>query len=96
MFWWQPKIKRSLIFVLENVGVININLTRNNVTFISQLVDEKVNSGLLDFGMQVGVHYEGKFFEFVPWKGNVEWEIAPWGLWRMSASTDIYEVPTPF
>ncbi len=42
MFWWQPKIKRSLIFVLENMGVININLTRNNVTFISQLVDEKV------------------------------------------------------
>ncbi|CAK9217940.1 unnamed protein product [Sphagnum jensenii] len=40
----------------------------------------------------VGVHYEGKFFEFVPWKGNVEWEISPWGLWRMSALTDIYEV----
>jgi tocopherol cyclase len=46
--------------------------------------------------MQVGVHYEGKFFEFVPWKGNVEWEITPWGLWRMSALTDIYEVPSPF
>jgi tocopherol cyclase len=44
----------------------------------------------------VGVHYDGKFFEFVPWKGNVEWEIAPWGLWRMSALTDIYEVPAPF
>ncbi len=42
MFWWQPKIKRSLIFFLENAGVININLTRNNVTFISQLVDGKV------------------------------------------------------
>lgn len=41
MFWWQPKI-RSLIFFLENVGVININLTRNNGTFISQSVDGKV------------------------------------------------------
>lgn len=41
---------------------------------------------------QVGVHYGGKFYEFVPWYGPVEWEISSWGLWRMKASTALYEV----
>ncbi|KAH7288283.1 hypothetical protein KP509_31G020300 [Ceratopteris richardii] len=40
----------------------------------------------------VGVHYDGKLYEFVPWSGPVEWEITPWGFWRMHASTTLYEV----
>lgn len=40
----------------------------------------------------VGVHYDGKFYEFVPWYGPVEWEISSWGLWRMKASSVLYEV----
>ncbi|KAJ7518814.1 hypothetical protein O6H91_20G009500 [Diphasiastrum complanatum] len=40
----------------------------------------------------VGVHYDGQFYEFVPWEGTVEWEIAPWGDWKMSAQTKLYEV----
>lgn len=32
----------------------------------------------------IGVHHEGKFYEFVPWTGTVSWDIAPWGHWRMS------------
>lgn len=42
--------------------------------------------------VQVGIHYDGKFYEFVPWEGNVEWEITPWGSWSMSAQTNMYEV----
>ncbi|XP_054797273.1 tocopherol cyclase, chloroplastic-like isoform X2 [Prosopis cineraria] len=33
----------------------------------------------------IGVHYGGIFYEFVPWNGVVNWEIAPWGYWFMSA-----------
>ncbi|GLJ25407.1 hypothetical protein SUGI_0486400 [Cryptomeria japonica] len=40
----------------------------------------------------VGVHYDGKFYEFVPWNGVVEWEISPWGSWGMTAQNDLYEV----
>ncbi|KAH7443105.1 hypothetical protein KP509_02G019700 [Ceratopteris richardii] len=40
----------------------------------------------------VGVHYEGKFYEFAPWKGPVEWEIRPWGYWHMKAWNTQYEV----
>ncbi|GJM90865.1 hypothetical protein PR202_ga07186 [Eleusine coracana subsp. coracana] len=32
----------------------------------------------------IGIHYEGKFYEFVPWTGTVSWDIAPWGQWKMS------------
>ncbi|XP_062218839.1 probable tocopherol cyclase, chloroplastic [Phragmites australis] len=32
----------------------------------------------------IGIHYEGKFYEFVPWTGTVSWDIAPWGHWKMS------------
>lgn len=35
----------------------------------------------------VGVHYRGKFYEFVPWNAQVRWEIQPWGCWKMWAQT---------
>lgn len=40
----------------------------------------------------VGVHYGGKFYEFVPWEGSVEWEVTPWGSWKMFAQRDAFEV----
>lgn len=40
----------------------------------------------------IGVHYHGKFYEFVPWNSTVQWEIHPWGTWRMSAEHAQYIV----
>lgn len=40
----------------------------------------------------VGIHYRDKFYEFVPWNATVNWEIQPWGYWRMVAETAEYEV----
>ncbi|HEY9620403.1 MAG TPA: tocopherol cyclase family protein [Crinalium sp.] len=40
----------------------------------------------------VGIHYRGKFYEFVPWNAQVSWEIHPWGFWKMQAQTQDYEV----
>jgi hypothetical protein len=28
----------------------------------------------------IGVHFGGNFYEFVPWNGTVEWEVAQWGF----------------
>jgi len=40
----------------------------------------------------VGVHYQGKFYEFVPWNSQVSWQIEPWGTWRMEARNAEYEI----
>jgi tocopherol cyclase len=40
----------------------------------------------------IGIHYQGKFYEFVPWNSQVEWDIEPWGRWQMRARNLNYEV----
>jgi tocopherol cyclase len=40
----------------------------------------------------VGIHYQGKFYEFVPWNSHVSWEIHPWGCWKMQAYNSRYRV----
>ncbi|POO03964.1 Tocopherol cyclase [Trema orientale] len=40
----------------------------------------------------VGVHYEGKFYEFVPWNGVVSWEISSWAYWYIAAENDTHMV----
>lgn len=42
--------------------------------------------------MQIGIHYEGTFYEFVPWNGVVNFEVAPWGHWCMSAENETHKV----
>ena len=40
----------------------------------------------------VGLHYQGKFYEFVPWNSKVTWNILPWGRWQIQADNGKYEV----
>lgn len=40
----------------------------------------------------IGVHYKGTFYEFVPWNAQVQWEIQPWGNWRMWAENSQFTV----
>ncbi|KAK4388845.1 Tocopherol cyclase, chloroplastic [Sesamum angolense] len=40
----------------------------------------------------IGVHYGEAFYEFIPWNGVVNWEIAPWGHWSISAENETYTV----
>lgn len=42
--------------------------------------------------MQIGVHYAGIFYEFVPWNGVVQWEISTWGHWYMEAENETHKV----
>jgi tocopherol cyclase len=40
----------------------------------------------------IGIHYRGKFYEFVPWNSQVTWDIEPWGRWKMEARNSQFEV----
>ncbi|MBO3458082.1 tocopherol cyclase family protein [Aetokthonos hydrillicola Thurmond2011] len=40
----------------------------------------------------IGLHYQGKFYEFVPWNSQVSWDIHPWGAWKMQAKNERYKV----
>jgi tocopherol cyclase len=48
--------------------------------------------GWMESVAMVGVHYQGKFYEFVPWNSKVNWKIHPWGEWQMWASNAEYAV----
>ena len=36
----------------------------------------------------VGLHHQGKFYEFAPWNARIAWAVAPWGEWQMVAEQD--------
>jgi tocopherol cyclase len=40
----------------------------------------------------IGLHYRGKFYEFVPWNSKVHWDIKPWGSWLLQAQNSEFEV----
>ncbi len=40
----------------------------------------------------IGLHYKGKFYEFVPWNSKVSWNIEPWGKWQMQAVNSQFEI----
>jgi tocopherol cyclase len=43
----------------------------------------------------IGIHYQGKFYEFAPWNSQVSWQIKPWGEWRLQgklAESEQYKV----
>ncbi|NEQ33618.1 MAG: tocopherol cyclase, partial [Leptolyngbya sp. SIO4C5] len=48
--------------------------------------------GWMEEVAMVGIHYQGQFYEFVPWNGRVTWQIEPWGHWQMQAETADYRV----
>jgi tocopherol cyclase len=40
----------------------------------------------------IGIHYCGKFYEFVPWNSQINWRIEPWGKWQLQAKNANYQV----
>jgi tocopherol cyclase len=40
----------------------------------------------------IGIHYQGEFYEFVPWNAQVHWQIDPWGKWQMQADNYLFQV----
>lgn len=40
----------------------------------------------------IGIHYQGKFYEFAPWNSQLSWQIEPWGQWQLQGKSAQYEV----
>jgi tocopherol cyclase len=40
----------------------------------------------------IGIHYDGLFYEFVPWNSQVSWQIEGWGKWQMQADNGLFQV----
>lgn len=40
----------------------------------------------------IGIHYQGKFYEFAPWNSQVNWQIDPWGNWKLQGKSPQYQV----
>jgi tocopherol cyclase len=40
----------------------------------------------------IGLHHQGKFYEFAPWNSQISWQIQPWGSWQIQAKNLNYEV----
>ena len=47
-----------------------------------------------ELGM-VSIHYDGTFYEAVPWTGDMSWNVSPWGKWilrgRCTAGNRLFE-----
>jgi tocopherol cyclase len=48
--------------------------------------------GWTEAAAMVGIHHGGRFYEFAPWNSAVQWQIEPWGYWRMTAQNHRYDV----
>jgi len=40
----------------------------------------------------IGIHYQGKLYEFAPWNSQVSWRIEPWGKWQLQGKSSEFEV----
>ncbi|MEM8677634.1 MAG: tocopherol cyclase family protein [Cyanobacteria bacterium P01_G01_bin.67] len=40
----------------------------------------------------IGIHFQGKFYEFAPWNSQVSWQIEPWGSWQLQGKSAEYQV----
>jgi tocopherol cyclase len=44
----------------------------------------------------IGIHYDGHFYEIVPWTGEMSWEVSPWGRWELRGRCTDTKKGTPF
>ncbi len=40
----------------------------------------------------IGIHYQGKFYEFLSWNCQFNWQVTSWGRWEIQAYNDNFEV----
>lgn len=40
----------------------------------------------------IGIHNQGKFYEFAPWNSQISWQIKPWGEWQLQGKLPQYQV----
>ncbi|MEO0394617.1 MAG: tocopherol cyclase family protein [Cyanobacteria bacterium P01_A01_bin.137] len=62
------------------------DLTLTSGGGIRQVLGQRESVGM------VGIHHRGQFYEFVPWNGQISWQVSPWGSWHVWAEQQDYVV----
>lgn len=72
------------------------DITSESIVTITNQHLYTAGNKLIKLWVQIGVHYGGVFYEFVPWNGVVSWEVDPWGHWCFSAENETHTVKFNF
>jgi tocopherol cyclase len=48
--------------------------------------------GRMEEVAMIGIHYQGQFYEFVPWNAQIHWQIDPWGKWQLQATNPNFTI----
>ena len=83
---WGGAFPQKWFWIQCNAFEQEPDLTLTSGGGIRQVLGQRESVGM------VGIHHQGKFYEFVPWNGNVSWQVSPWGSWRIWAEQKDYAV----
>lgn len=83
---WGGAFPKKWFWIQCNAFENEPDLTLTSGGGIRQVLGQQESVGM------VGIHYQGKFYEFVPWNGRVSWQVSPWGSWRVWAEQPDYIV----
>ncbi len=83
---WGGAFPKKWFWIQCNAFENEPDLTLTSGGGIRQVLGQQESVGM------VGIHYQGKFYEFVPWNGRVSWQVSPWGSWQVWAEQPDYIV----
>ena len=82
---WGGAFPKKWFWLQCNAFEQEPDLTLTAAGGIRQVLGQQESVGM------VGVHHGGNFYEFVPWNGQIAWQVA-WGHWRVWAEQPHYAV----
>lgn len=65
-------------------GYTNIDNGEKTLSVTAGGGTRKIPLGQKESLGMISVHYNGMFYEATPWLGSMEWDISPWGYWKMT------------
>lgn len=83
---WGGAFPQKWFWIQCNAFAQVPDLTLTSGGGIRQVLGQRESVGM------VGIHHRENFYEFVPWNGQVSWQISPWGSWRIWADQTDYAV----
>ena len=88
----QRKKTGAVPFPRNGFGSIAIVLTRPPNLALTAAGGRREVWGRMESVGLIGIHYQGKLYEFSTNNARISWEVSPWGHWYMQAETAEYGV----
>ncbi len=83
---WGGAFPAKWFWIQCNAFADEPSLSLTAVTGVREVLMFTENVGL------IGIHHQGKFYEFFSTKTAFTWAVDPWGYWHMSAQSHAYRV----